>query len=185
VDLKEFGSKIASIAPMLGGAFLGPAGAAGGALLKVIAGAFGLKDDAKPDEIYQAIQADPEAMIKLKELELKHTEVIARLNQEWRIKQLESDLENVRSARGREVDVTKATGKKENSLYVLAWLVVIGFFVSFAVVICFDMPTSEVAKTSISILLGALIASYRDVMNYFFGSSKGSADKTKLLAGDR
>ena len=182
MDLKEFGSKVASLAPMLGGAFLGPAGAAGGALLKIVAGAFGLKDDAKPDEIFQAIQQDPEALVKLKALELEHDALIARLNQERALAEMRTELENVKSAREREQKITELTGKKENSLYVLAWLVVIGFFVSFAVVIAFDMPTSEVAKTSISILLGALIASYRDVMNYFFGSSKSSQDKTKLMS---
>ena len=182
MDLKEFGSKVANLAPALGGIFLGPAGAAGGTLLKVIANSFGLKEDAKPDEIYQAIQQDPNALVKLKELEFKHEDLIIRTTLEWKVKQLEYNLENTQGARAREVDVTKATGKKEINLYVLAWLTVIGFFLSFIIVGIINFPTNPVAISIISTLFGALIASYRDVHNYFFGSSKSSQDKTAIIA---
>jgi hypothetical protein len=45
------------------------------------------------------------------------------------------------------------------------------------------MPDSEVARTALAMLFGALIAGYRDVLGYCFGSSKGSSDKNALLAG--
>jgi len=50
------------------------------------------------------------------------------------------------------------------------------------VVIFADMPESEVAKTALAMLFGALIGGYKDVLGYFFGSSKSSSDKNKILA---
>lgn len=57
-------------APILGGALGGPAGAAVGAM---IANQFGI-DAPTPDNIMAAIKADPEASIKLREVELRHQE---------------------------------------------------------------------------------------------------------------
>lgn len=54
---------IGKAAPLLGSA-LGPGGAAAGAL---VAGLFGVENT--PDAIGQAIQADPQALVKLKQLE--------------------------------------------------------------------------------------------------------------------
>lgn len=182
MDLKEFGAKVVKLAPAIGGAFLGPGGAAAGMLLGTIAEAFGLKCDAKPDEVISAINADPEAQIKLRGLEVEQQNLIAQLNYNRELEQMKADLENVKSAREREQEITKATGKKETTLYILAWIVVTGFFASFILVVVIDMPSDDVSQTAISMLLGALISSYRDIMNYFFGSSKGSAEKTQLIA---
>lgn len=185
MDLKEFGAKIAKLAPAIGGAFLGPSGAAAGSLLVLIAEQFGLTCDANPEEVMSAINADPDAVIKLKALEIEQQTLIMKLNYDRELEQMKADLENVKSAREREQEITKATGKKETTLYILAWIVVTGFFASFVLVTVMDMPVSDVSQTAISMLLGALISSYRDIMNYFFGSSKGSAEKTELLAQQR
>lgn len=185
MDLKEFGSKLVKLAPAIGGAFLGPGGAAAGALLSIIAESFGLKSDADPEDVLNAISADPEAAIKLRALGIAHEETIARLNNERVLEGLRIDLENVKSAREREVKVTQATGKKEVNLYVLAWLIVFGFFGSLIVLIVQGVAIENTARDAVMMLLGALVASYRDVGNYFFGSSKSSTDKTKLLAGGK
>jgi hypothetical protein len=91
-------------------------------------------------------------------------------------------LQDRQDARKRQVESEKATGHKDVNLYVLAWVNVIGFFGILGLVIIADMPTNDVAKTALAMLFGALIGGYKDVQSYFFGSSKGSADKTELLA---
>lgn len=55
-------------APVLGAAIGGPVGGAVGGAISLIASAFGVGSDS-PDEIYNAIQADPQAALKLKEIE--------------------------------------------------------------------------------------------------------------------
>ena len=65
-------------APILGGALGGPAGAAVGAM---IANQFGI-DSPTPDNIMAAIKADPEAALKLREVELRHQERLTEMEVE-------------------------------------------------------------------------------------------------------
>lgn len=71
---------------------------------------------------------------------------------------------------------------KTNSIakYVLASIIVIGFFSLLALLLFQPLPpdTSGV----IFMLFGALSAAFGAVVQYFFGSSVGSSDKTEILA---
>ena len=60
----DLGKKIADMAPMLGTALGGPAGAGIGS---IIAGIFGSED--KPEAVLEAIKADPNAAVKLQEIQ--------------------------------------------------------------------------------------------------------------------
>jgi len=165
-------------APILGAAIGGPAGGAVGGAVSLLLGAFGLGEDATADQVAQAIQMDPQAAVKLRELEMAHRETLEKIVLEHeRIR-----LADVASARARQVDSEKATGKRDTNLYVLAWVSVIGFYVILAIALVVDMPTSEMAKTALAMLFGALVGNTKDVYGYFFGSSKSSVDKTSLLA---
>lgn len=62
-------------APILGGALGGPAGAAVGAW---VAGQFGVTDPT-PTNIMAAIKADPDAALKLREVELRHQERLTEM----------------------------------------------------------------------------------------------------------
>ena len=80
MDWSDVGKKIISVgAPLLGGALGGPAGAAIG---QVVASQFGLTE-ASPDKVLEAITADPEARLKLTELEFRHSERLIKLENEY------------------------------------------------------------------------------------------------------
>lgn len=80
-------------APILGGALGGPAGAAVGAM---IANQFGI-DTPTPDNIMSAIKADPEAALKLREVELRHQERLTEMEVErFRIETV--DVQDARKA---------------------------------------------------------------------------------------
>lgn len=68
---------------------------------------------------------------------------------------------------------------KEVYMYALGALVVIGFFVLVILVFIFEIPSlnREIGLMTI----GALIGNFNSIIAYFFGSSKGSSDKTELL----
>jgi CDP-diglyceride synthetase len=68
---------------------------------------------------------------------------------------------------------------KDIYMYLLGALIVIGFFVILIVVFRKVMPVEN--KEIGLMVIGALVAKFGDVVNYFFGSSKGSADKTELM----
>lgn len=162
---------IGTAAPLLGTALGGPAGAAAGTL---VAAALGVEN--KPDAVVEAIKANPEAVLKLKELELAHKVELERMILEGeRIR-----LADVASARQREVDTTKATGKRDINLYTLAWVLVVGFFVLVGTLIFKELPKDS--NGVIFMLFGTLATGFGCVTQYFFGSSKSSQEKTSLLA---
>lgn len=65
--------------------------------------------------------------------------------------------------------------------YALAALQTIGFFGALIFMMFSDIEVPESMKDSFKLLIGALIAQYSTVISYFFGSSKGSADKNVTI----
>lgn len=68
---------------------------------------------------------------------------------------------------------------KDVYMYLLGALIVAGFFLLLYLLVYQGVP--EINKDILNIVVGALIGMAGNVVNYFFGSSKGSADKTQLL----
>ena len=60
--------------------------------------------------------------------------------------------------------------------YLLASVVIIGFFVVLALMLLTGKPGSD-------ILVGGLAAAFGSVVGYFYGSSASSARKDELIAG--
>jgi hypothetical protein len=176
MDWKAVGAKIVDFAPLLGTFLGGPLGTAAGGLVKVLANELGLKaDEATPDKFMEVIQADPNAVLKLKEFELTHDVEIKKLI-------LEGDkmyLEDRQDARRRQVESEKATGKRDVNLYVLAWMVVGLFFTLVGMLMWVTLPEGNVGP--INQLFGAMATGFGMVLQYFFGSSKGSSDKNNWL----
>ena len=151
-------------APLLGGILGGPGGAAIGGL---VASAFG-GDPADPVDLLNRISMDPEAAIKLRQIESTHEVELAKII-----------LADVQSARQREIEITKTTGKLNWPQYLLAGIIVAGFFGLIFALMTLSVPDGS--KDVANMLFGSLSISFGVVVSYFFGSSKGSADKNELL----
>jgi len=65
---------------------------------------------------------------------------------------------------------------KEIFMYSLGSIITIGFFI-----VLIYMIQSDEYKSELGIILGALVGAFGTVVGYFYGSSKGSADKNDLL----
>lgn len=63
---------------------------------------------------------------------------------------------------------------------VLAVLVGLGFFAVLGAIIWRGLP--EHGSEPLLVLLGALAGAFGTIVNFYFGSSAGSAEKTRLLA---
>ena len=182
MDWKDIGrSLISQGAPLLGGVIGGPAGAAAE---KLLAGVFGA-DPANPEEVMNAIQADPEAMAKIRELEMTHKQKLHELQ----LEETKAFLSDIGSARQREMAVVAATGKKDIHIYVFAYTMVGSFFLMILVLIIGQLGTFSPEGGNrlkdnplIMMIVGALISGFTQVLSYFFGSSKGSSEKNQLLA---
>jgi len=177
MDWKGVAGTVAKYAPLLGGIIGGPAGGAMGAGVKLLASAFGLsEEETTPDKIDHLLQTDPAAAVKLAEIESNNQIEL----QKYFLEQERLRLADVASAREREIKIVQATGERDINLYVLSWLVIVGFFVLLGFMYFTVIPMDNVGP--VNQLFGALAAGFGMVLQYFFGSSKSSSDKTRLLA---
>ena len=179
MDWLEIGKKIAAIGlPTLGTIVGGPAGAAiGGLLGKAILG----EEEVTQENMLKAM-GDPESIMKMKQFEMEHKLELEKLL----VEQERLRLADVMDARNRQVRSEEATGKRDYNLYALAWLIVVGFFALIGVLLFAPDALSKEEWTTIlpviTMLFGAMSAGFGQVLQYFFGSSKSSQDKTNLLA---
>ena len=176
----DLGKKVGQTGAQLLGRVVG--GPVGSQLGGILAGAFGADPD-DPDDIARKIENDPEAHLKLVELENRHEEKL----QEFELKRMEVAVEETRihqadrgDARAREIAIMQKTGKRDWAIYVLAGVNVVGFFVMGITLLAFEIPEDN--RMNIGILIGGLVSGYSTVLAYFFGSSKSSAQKTELMA---
>lgn len=163
---------VGGAAPLVG-SLLG--GSAGSAVGELVASALGVDNTA--DAVATAMKTDPEAATKLRELELTHKTKL----EELRIEEEKARLLDVQNARSREVELAKA-GKSNSPLYVLAAAVVVGFFAIVFVLLFKSAVIPDGSREVAFLLVGTLSTAFGAVIQYFFGSSKGSADKTAFLA---
>lgn len=181
MEWNELAGAVKKYAPVLGsvvGNFVPGAGALGTGI-SLIASAFGVEDEnPKPEQLYKAIQADPDAAIKLRRIETENQQALANIA----LKQEEIRLQDVGSARQRQIEHEKNTGKSDKNLYALAWLGILGYLGLIIYIIHWGLPDMTPAVAlMVGNLIGIVGSKYSGIYDYFFGTSKSSAEKTKLL----
>lgn len=162
---------VASAAPEIAGALGGPlAGAAAAAVARAIFGKEAASEDALADAVEKA---SPEQLIAL-----------ARADSEFRIAMRKADVEEARvDASDRASARARQQAMQDWTPSVLGALIIAGFFLTLAAMVSKRLPPG--AETEFSIMLGALATMTAAVVNYFFGSSAGSREKTRLLGGQK
>lgn len=185
--LKKIGDAAVNYAPTIS-KFLSASGvgAPAGIAVDVLASigkAFGLGSNATPDEIHAAISSDPQAALKFalaeQDFQLKQGE--------QRLKELETRLGDIQSARQMNIEETKATGKRSKNLIALAWLNILGFYAILSIFIFMVSHGKSIEAlgamgTILIMLIGNLSSNFTSVNAFFFGSSQESAHKTDLLS---
>jgi hypothetical protein len=155
---------IGSVSPALAGMLGGPlAATAVGALSQALLG----KPDGSEDEVASVVsKASPEVLAQIKETEAKLTIALSEAG----IKLEEISANDRDSARNRQVQL------KDNTPTYIAWTFILGYMVIF---ICFLKINISPEKISIiNVLIGILSSGVLGILNYFFGSSSGSASKS-------
>ena len=64
--------------------------------------------------------------------------------------------------------------------YILAGLIIIGFFILLIALVYVTIPESN--KDLLNLVVGALIGSFATIVGYFFGSSSSSAKKDETIS---
>jgi hypothetical protein len=72
---------------------------------------------------------------------------------------------------------------KNLNAYILAWLIILGFFTLTVYLLHLVHTGGQIKDTtgSVFMLLGTVSTAFGIVVQYFFGSTKGSADKTAAM----
>ena len=175
MDWSKVSEAISETAPAIG-ALLAPAtGGVSVIVGGIIAEILGTGNE--PDKVLQALKNNPDALIKIKQLE--SDERIKKMQIEIDLKRIEADTEKAylgdkSSARGREIEITKATGFLNAPLYVLAAVITLGFFGFTAGLMISSLDKTNGTYDIVLMLAGALAARFGTVVDYFFGASKTS-----------
>lgn len=68
-------------------------------------------------------------------------------------------------------------------MMILAIVTIISTMATIVLLTKYEVPSEN--KDALYMLIGALVSSYTIIISYFFGSSKGSADKTDALVNNK
>lgn len=159
---------VADAAPQLARALGGPlAGAAASAISRAVLGRDGA-DNASLEAALAA--ATPEQLLALR-----------RADNEFQAALRAAQVETAR------LDANDRAGARARQQAMDDWtpsalgaVIIIGFFVVMAAMVSRSLPHGM--ENELSIMLGALATMTAAVVNYFFGSSAGSKEKTRLIA---
>ena len=179
-EWKDVANIVGNVAPIVGTALGGPAG---GAVGSIIAKALGVEDNA--DAVGMAVKADPSLIVRIKELEFEAHKLDVEAKQKE--KQAELDevnayLADVQNARNMQIEALKQDDVfSKRYVYYLAsfWSIVAMVYIFMITFMTIPEANVRFADTVLGFLLGTIIAT---VIQYFLGSSKGSADKTAQLS---
>ena len=159
--MNELFGLLKGIAPTLATAVAGPLG---GMAITALASKFGVSDSV--DAVAKAIAGDPQAAEKLQEAELE----FAKLENE--------DRASARHMQETALNQTDNVAKHFVYYFAWAWSGVSALYFFCVTFITMPDGARDFANIILGFLLGTAISS---VFNFFYGSSKSSADKTNAL----
>jgi hypothetical protein len=160
--MSDWREVLAAVAPTLATALGGPlAGTAVAIIGRKLLG----KDNASETEIEMALSvADPTELLKLKEAD-----------NQFKIDMKALDVENTQGARKLAIDTGIAPQVILSSIYTGGYFWLMGSLIGGEVVIAQDI------QSLVFPLIGVMSAAQIQIMNFWFGSSSGSKEKTKKL----
>lgn len=160
---------VGTVAPTLATALGGPLA---GVAVKTLAAQLLGKPDATQDEVEAAvIGADPQMLLKLKEIEVEFQKFV--VNAGIQIEQIET--QDRASARDREAKTGDSWTPR-----ILAVSITTGFFGVLLLMMYGTMPKD--GHDALLVMLGSLGTAWIAVVSYYFGSSASSKRKDEALA---
>jgi hypothetical protein len=163
----KVGEVISSVAPILGAAVGGPVGAIAGAAGSLVAEWLGVDSD--PKVVEKVLQAHPDTILKLKELE--SAERIRLI--EWQAQQLQAALADVQGARNREIELAKVGHKAAWGTSIISGIITVGFFGMIGTMVGMELTGNyEEYSAAVMMLLGSLNMGFGSVTAYYLGGSR-------------
>lgn len=167
MDWKQVGNTAIAVgAPLLGGALFGPAGAAVGS---IIAGKFGVSPESTPEQVLAAINGDPDAALKLREIETTHVE---------RLQELENEKLRIETA---DVQSARSVHQHHWMPSVLTLSLMVMFACAFNALLFMVLPDGN--RDMVNFMLGQLSGWLSGAVVYWVGSTRASANKDFMKRG--
>lgn len=158
---------LSKIVPLLGTALGGPLG---GAAASFIADKLGIESKTieAVTDVLNSGKLSPEQIVSIKAAEIDFKKFL----EQNKIDLAKMDLENIRSARDMQI-VTRSTTPA-----IMSYVITCGFFG----ILTYMLSDAYVSSEPLLVMLGSLGTAWIAVVNYWFGSSHGSSQKSELLA---
>ncbi len=173
INWSKVSQSIATVAPWLAGTLGSPVA---GVAVKAIVDVFGLAGkNPTPEAVLTAINgASPEQLKALRDAEIQHEQFMQEIGYKH-IEQLASaEVADRDSARKRETEVRDHTPKVLAALSVAVFGLIVWYVAT-------GRSPEPTMRDGFWMLVGAIIATYKDVYGYYFGSSFGSKLKDKTI----
>ena len=161
MDWKEIGQKVADVAPLLGTALGGPAGAALGALVASTLGTGG-----SPAAVMKKLQEDPQALIRVQELEQQERESF----RDHVAKMTQLELADVQNSRETHKDHWMPSALTV-ALAIMVGLMAYGLM---------TMIIPDGSKEVLFLIVGQVLGAFMGTVTYWVGTSRSSYNKDKL-----
>ena len=152
---------LGSVAPALASVVAGPAG---GAAVSAIAKVFGVADTV--EAVTQAVKADPDAALKLAQIDLETIRV------------QHANTENARAMQVAALAQSDVFSKRFTMYLTSFWSIAAAVYIGFITFSIIPESNVRFADTILGFLLGTVIAT---MLNFWFGSSIGSKEKGEAL----
>ena len=162
MNWSDIKNAIGSAAPILGTALGGPAGAAIGSM---VSSALGV--DNNPKAVSDAIKNDPNALIKIKQLESDNEKDL----REHAFKVLDIELKDVQNARE----------NNKHSCMPMVICIALTVMVACGAGALFTLNIPAANEQIANLLFGALLAKWGDSIAFWVGTTRSSAEKTRLM----
>jgi hypothetical protein len=170
----DLGKTISAIAPLAGKIIGGPFAALGISAIQLALGS----DETEPEALAKQIKnATPEQLIALRNIDAGLKVQLKQLN----IK--EQDLEYQDRANARELFKQNCWPQVLlSALFVLGYFTVTGLLAYYAVNAIEGIIINPLMFGMLSTVIGVLTAAIPQILNFWFGSSKGSQDKSQMIS---
>ena len=157
IDLNELLKLLGSVAPALASIVAGPLG---GAAVSAIASKLGVEDTV--EAVTKAVAADPEAALKLAQIDLETIRV------------QHANTENARAMQIAALAQSDVFSKRFTMYLTVFWSVCAAVYIGFITFGVIPDKNVRFADTILGFILGTVIAT---MLNFWFGSSIGSKEK--------
>jgi hypothetical protein len=165
--LKQFGPLLGQLAPSIATALGGPL--AGVAVKTLSSALFGHEDGTEEQISVAMASATPDQLAAIKKIDADF---------KVQMKSLDIDLERI-SAGDRDSARQMQVATKDWTPKALAFFITFGFFGALVWILVFGIPTT--GTEVLLMMLGSLSTSWTGVVQFYYGSSAGSKQKTDAL----